>query len=97
MKEIDPTLKSNAVTVLSTSSGKTFFAWRFILNENVFVLIDKILSGTIRMFYFYFCTLFSNSCCEINLRLKMGLTYAMSIVNWIFRKFLLEIIFCFSY
>ena len=24
------------VTVLSTSVGKTFFAWRFILNENIF-------------------------------------------------------------
>ena len=26
---------SNNITVLSTSLGKTFFAWRFILNENI--------------------------------------------------------------
>ena len=27
--------KINISTVLSTTLGKTFFAWRFILNENI--------------------------------------------------------------
>ena len=55
------------ITVFSTSRGKTFFfsflsfflfAWRFILNEKHFVLIDHILSKTIC--FFCFCVLFSN-------------------------------------
>ena len=45
------------VTVLSTSVGKTFFAWRY-LKWKYFVLIDNILSETICLFCF--CVLFSN-------------------------------------
>ena len=38
--------------MLTTSFRKTFFAWRFILNENIEFLIGKVLSGTICLFCF---------------------------------------------
>ena len=55
-----------STTVFSTSLGKTCFAWRFILKEDFFVLIDYILSET-TIYLFCFCVLFSNSYTKIKL------------------------------
>ena len=72
--------------VLSTSFGKIFFAWCFILKENSFFLIDHVFSETVCLFYFY--ALFSNICCKINFYgQKMELMYVTSIVNQIFGIF----------
>ena len=43
---------------------------------------------------FCFCALFSNIYHKIRITAKIGLTYAFSIVNAIFGKFLLENVFC---
>ena len=55
-------------TVLSTSLGKTFFAWRFIFNANIFVLVDHILLETICLLCF--CVLFSNIYTKIKVTAK---------------------------
>ena len=66
-------------TVLSASLGKTFFAWRFILNENLLfgptISYQKPFVFSISVFCFQIFTL------KLNLRLKVGLTYAVSIVK----------------
>ena len=55
------------------------------------LLIDHILSETICLSCF--CALFSNIYHKIRITAKIGLTYAFSIVNVIFGKFLLENVF----
>ena len=47
-----------ATTVLSTYLGKTYFAWRFILNENI--LFWLTISYQKPFVFFCFCVLFSN-------------------------------------
>ena len=79
--------------VLSTSFGKTFFARRFILNEND--LFSLTISQEPFVFSVSALTRFSNFNGKIIFTAKMGMTYAMSIVNWIYRKKILEIMFCF--
>ena len=56
-------------TVLLTSLGKTFFAWHFILTY------QKPFVFSISVFCSKIFTL------KLNLRLKVGLTYAISIVK----------------
>ena len=66
-------------TVLSTSLGKTFFAWRFILNENILFLLtisyQKPFVFSVSVFRFQICTQ------KLNLSPKISLTYAICIVK----------------
>ena len=75
-------------TVLSTSLGKTFFAWRFILNENILfwltISYQKPFVFSVSVFCSQICTL------KLNLSPKVGLTYAISIVKWFFEIFCLS-------
>ena len=77
-------------TVLSTSLEKTFFAWRFILNENLLfwptISYQKPFVFSISVFCSQIFTL------KLNLRLKVGLTYAISTVKG-FLEFLSKKIF----
>ena len=81
-------------TVLSTSLGKTFFAWRFILNENILfwltISYQKPFVFSVSVFCSQICTL------KLNLSPKIGLTYAISIVKWLFGIFVWVNIFYFS-
>ena len=81
-------------TVLSTSLRKTFFAWRFILNENILfwltISYQKPFVFSVSVFYFQICPL------KLNLSPEIGLTYAISIVKWFFGIFVLVNIFYFS-
>ena len=66
-------------TVLSTSLGKTFFAWRFILNENIlFWLIISYQKPFVFPVSVFCSEIFA---LKLNLRSKVGLTYAISIVK----------------
>ena len=70
-------------TVLSTSLGKTFFffffAWRFILNENILFLLTISYQ---KPFVFYVSVFYSQTFTQkLKLRPKVGLTYAISIVK----------------
>ena len=76
--------------MLSTSLGKTFLAWRFILNENIDFCLTIPYQKPFVFSVSAFSALFSN------VYSKMGLTYAISKVNWIFGNILFENIFCFS-
>ena len=78
-------------TSFSTSLGKTFFAWRFILNENILV---RLTIPDQKPFVFSV----SVSCSQIftlklYLQPKTGLTYAISskVIFWNFclRKYFL--------
>ena len=83
----------NMPTVLSTSLGKTFFAWRFILNENILfwltISYEKPFGFSLSVFCSQMCTL------KLNLLPKVGMTYAISIVKWFFEIFVLVNIFYF--
>ena len=72
-------------TVLSTSHWKTFFAWRFILNENILFLLtisyQKPFVFSVSVFCSHIFTV------KLNLQPKIGLTYAISIVKWFFGVF----------
>ena len=59
-------------TVLSTSLGKTCFAWRFTFMKN-FVLIDHILSVSV------FCSQVFTL--KLNLQLEIGPASAISVVK----------------
>ena len=76
------------ITVLSTSLGKTFFAWRFILNENILfwltISYQKPFVFSASVFYFQIGTL------KLNLSPEIGLTYAISIAKWFFWNFCLS-------
>ena len=82
------------LTVLSTSFGKTFFAWRFILNENILFWLtipyQKPFVFSVAVFCSHIRTL------KLNLSPKIGLIYAISIVKWFFGIFVLVNIFYFS-
>ena len=70
---------------------KDVFGLPFYSKWECFVLTDHILLGTICLSCF--CSLFSNITVKLILRPKMGLTYAMSVVNWTFLTILLELSF----
>ena len=80
-------------TVLSTSLGKTFFAWRFILNDDILywlcISYQKPFVFSVSVFSSQICNL------KLNLRPKIGLTYANSIVKWFFGIFPEKIFFTF--
>ena len=80
--------------VLLTSLGKTVFAWRFILNQNILfwltISYQKPFVFSVSVFCSQIFTL------KLNLRWKIGLTYAISIVKWFFEIFVRENIFYFS-
>ena len=84
-------------TVLSTSRGKTFFfAWRFTLNGNILFLLTTAYQNpfvfSVSVFCSQICTL------KLNLRQKIGLNSAISIVVIVFFLiFVLEIIFYFFF
>ena len=92
-----------AVLTVLTSLGRTFFfffffffllAWRFILNENILFWLtlsyQKPFVFSASMLCFQIFTLI------LNLRPKIGLTYAISIVKWYFLYFCLSKYFYFS-
>ena len=73
-----------STTVLSTSLGKTFFAWRFILNENILFRMT-ISSETICLFCF--CVLFSNMYPKIKFMAKHWAdlcNFYSKVIFWIF-------------
>ena len=79
--------------LLSLSLGKTFFAWRFISNENLlFWLTISYLKPFVFSISVFCCQIFT---LKLNLRLKVVLTYAISIVKWFFGNFVWENIFYF--
>ena len=78
----------NNPTVLSTSLGKTFFAWRFILNENILFWLTISKQKPFVFSVSVFCSQIFTV--KLNLRPKIGLTYAISIVKWFFRSFCLR-------
>ena len=72
-------------TVLLTSLGKMFFTWRFILNENLlFWLTISYQKPFVFSISVFCCQIFT---LKLNLRLKVVLTYAISIVKWLFGNF----------
>ena len=83
-----------ATTVLSTSLGKTVFAWRFILNENILFWLTISNQKPFVFFVSVFCSQIFTV--KLNLRPKISLTYAISIVKWFFGVFVWENILYFS-
>ena len=81
-------------TVLSTSLGKTFFAWCFILNENILFWLTISYQKPFVFYVSVFCSKISTQ--KLKLRPKVGLTYAISTVKWFFGIFVWENIFYFS-
>ena len=65
--QISPTIDQNFSTVLSTSLGKTLFAWPFILNENI--LFWLTISNQ-KPFLFCFSVLLSNIYSKIKFMAK---------------------------
>ena len=90
----DQTPHFTVPTVLSTSLGKTFFTWRFILNENILfwltISYHKPFVFSVSVFCSQICTL------KLYLSPRIGLTYAISIVKWFFEIFVSVNIFYFS-
>ena len=72
-------------TILSTSLGKRFFACRFIFSENIlfWLTISYQKPFSVSVFWSQICTL------KLNLRPKIGPTYAISVVRW-FLEFLIK-------
>ena len=66
-------------TVLSTSLGKTIFAWRFIWNENILFWLTISYQKPFVFSVSVFCSQISTQ--KLNLRSKIGLTYAIFIVK----------------
>ena len=70
---------ASLTTVFSTSLGKTFFALRFILHENILfsltISYQKPFFFSVSVFCSQICTL------KLNLRPKNDLAYAISIVK----------------
>ena len=70
---------SYLATVLSTSLGKMFFAWRFILNENILFWLTISCQ---KPFVFYVSVFYSQIFTQkLMLWPKVGLTYAISMVK----------------
>ena len=67
-------------TVLSTSLGKTFFAWRFILKENILFWLTISYQKPYVFSISVFCS--QKYTLKLNLRPKIGQTNAISIVKW---------------
>ena len=89
-------------TVLSTLLGKTFFACHFILNETVLFWLTVSYQKPFVLSVSVFCSQIFTL--KLNLRSKICLTYAISIVKWFFfniclRKysllFLLNLNYCY--
>ena len=81
---------------LTTLLGKDIFTMAFYSKWKYFVMIDHILSGTIKFGLFCFCTLFSNIYCKFNFTAKNGSdlhNFYRKLNVWIF---LLKYIVCFS-
>ena len=85
---------SNNICLLSfqhLSERRFFFAWRFILNENILfwltISYQKPFVFSVSVFCSQICTL------KLNLSPKIGLTYAISIVKWFFCNFCLSNLF----
>ena len=78
-------------TVLSTSLGKTFFAWRFILNENILFWLTISNQKPFVFSVSVFCSQIFTV--KLNLQPKIGLTYAIysKVIFWSFclRKYFL--------
>ena len=66
-------------TVLSTSLGKTFFAWRFILNENSLFWLTISCQKPFVFYVSVFCSQIFTQ--KLKLWPKVGLPYAISIVK----------------
>ena len=66
-------------TVLSTSLRKMFFAWRFILNDNILFRLTISYQRPFVLSVPVFCSQIFTL--KLNLRPKIGLTYAISIVK----------------
>ena len=75
-------------TVLSTSLRKMFFAWRFILNDNILFRLTISYQRPFVLSVPVFCSQIFTL--KLNLRPKIGLTYAISIVKWVFFNFCLR-------
>ena len=75
-------------TILSTALGKTFFAWPFILNENILFWLTISNQKPFVFSVSVFCSQIFTV--KFNLRSKIGLIYAISIVKWLFGVFVLE-------
>ena len=78
-------------TVLSTSLGKTFFVWRFFLNENILFWLTISYQTLFVFSVSVFCSQIFTV--KLNLRSKIGLAYAISIVKWFFWDVLSKKIF----
>ena len=79
-----------APTVLSTSLGKTFFAWRFVLNENILFLFN--VSYQTPFMLLCFCDLFSNIYTKIKVTAKSwsdlcGFYSKVIFLNFCIRKY----------
>ena len=59
-------------TVLSTSLGKMFFAWRFILNENILFWLTISCQKPFVFYVSVFCSQIFTQ--KLELRPKVGLT-----------------------
>ena len=66
-------------TVLSTSLGKTFFAWCFILNKNILFWLTISCQKPFVVYVSVFCSQIFTQ--KLKLQPKVGLTYAISIVK----------------
>ena len=75
-------------TILSTSLGKTVFAWRFTLNENILFCLTISYQKPFVFYVSVFCSQIFTQ--KLKLRPKVGLTYAISIVKVIFWNFCLR-------
>ena len=83
--EVVKTIHPQVPTVLSTSLGKTVFAWCFILDENI--LFWMIISCQ-KLFVFSVYVFCSTKCFQkLNLWPNVGLSYVISIVQWCFDVF----------
>ena len=72
-------------TVLSTSLGKTLFAWRFNSNENILFWLTLSYQ---KPFVLYVSVFYSQIFTQkLKLRPKVGLAYAISLVKWFFLIF----------
>ena len=81
-------------TVLSTSLRKTFFAWRFILDENILFRLTISYQKPVVFSVSVFCSQIFKV--KFNSRPKISLTYAVSIVKRIFGVYVYVNIFYFS-
>ena len=70
---------------LSTSLGKMFSAWDFILNKNILFWLTKSYQKPFVLSVSAFCSQIFTA--KLNLRPKIGLTYGISIVKWYFGFF----------